>query len=266
MTMDLFKEWLHSLDDSLSNKSLLLIDSCGAHGTIRRGKSSGDDPLAGETWKHLRIERLPPNSTSVTQPLDQGIISVFKRQYLEMLSNKAVTQQYATGRMITKGEAWSLIPYAWSHVKAATVRHCFCKAGVFSKAQVDRLERESLDVEEQTPMYSPVPDTDASRFKGRYVRLISSVMDGDRIQFSLDKNQKDAQDMAEEIKQRVHNKINKRYGPRDRSSSIEQDAVESFKSMYQGQSLAKTVVEMLKDKDAISRKAARCLIRKSKQN
>ncbi|KAG0196561.1 hypothetical protein BGX33_001523, partial [Mortierella sp. NVP41] len=64
-----------------------------------------NDPLAEETWKHLRIERLPPNSTSVTQPLDQGIISVFKRQYLEMLSNKAITKQYATGKKITNGEA-----------------------------------------------------------------------------------------------------------------------------------------------------------------
>ncbi|KAF9102322.1 hypothetical protein BGX29_004735 [Mortierella sp. GBA35] len=66
--------------------------------------------------------------------------------------------------------------------------------------------------------------------------------------------------MAEEIKQKVCNKIARRYGPRDRSSSLEQDAIESFKSRYQGQSLATTVVEMLKDKDAISRKAARCLI------
>ena len=58
-----------------------------------------------------------------------------------MLSNKAVTQQYATGEKITNGEAWSLTPYAWSHFKAATVRHCFCKAGVLSMAQVDKLER-----------------------------------------------------------------------------------------------------------------------------
>ena len=133
MTGKLFKDWLHSLDDTLTNRSLLLIDSCGAH-----GKPSDEDPLTGETWKQLQIERLPPKSTSVTQPLDQGIISVFKRQYLEMLSNKAVTQQYATGKKITNGEAWSLIPYAWSHVKASTVRHCFCKAGVLSMAQVDR--------------------------------------------------------------------------------------------------------------------------------
>lgn len=60
--------------------------------------------------------------------------------------------------------------------------------------------------------------------------MIASVMDGDRIQFSLDKNQKDAQAIAEEIKQQVRNMITKRYSSRDRSSFIEPDAVESVKS------------------------------------
>lgn len=261
MTLDLFKEWLHSLDDSLSNRSLLLIDSCGAHGNSGRGI----DQLVSEEWKHLQIERLPPHATSVTQPLDQGIISVFKRQYLEMLSNKAVTKRYATARKITNGDAWSLIPYAWSHVKASTVRHCFCKAEVLSKEQVDKLQRDSVNVEEHTPLYPPVADRDASRVKGRYVRLIASIMDGDRIQFSLDKNQKDAQDIAEEIKQTVHHNIAKRYGQRDRSSSIERDAIELFKSKYEGNSLATMVVELLGDEDVRNRKTARQMIRISKQ-
>jgi len=193
------------------------------------------------------------------------MISVFKRQYLEMLSTKAIALEYATKKKITNGEAWSLIPYAWSHVKAATVRHCFCKAGVLSKAQVDRLEQGSLDVEEQTPLYPSVADTEASQVKRRYVRLIASVMDGDEIRFSLDKNQKDAQDMAEEIKQKVLSKIAKRYGSRDRSSSMERDAVESFKSKQGGETVATMLVEMLEGEVAIDRKVARHVIRKSKQ-
>jgi hypothetical protein len=263
MTLDLFKRWLHLLDDSLSNRSLLLIDSCGSHGKLH--KSSDKDPLAGETWKHLRIERLPPNSTSVTQPLDAGIIGAFKRQYLEILSNKAVTKEYATREKMTNGEAWSLIPYAWSHVKALTVRHCFCKAGVLSKAQADKLEQKSMYVEERPPLYPPVADMDASQVKRRYLQLIASVMDGEKIQFSFDKNQKDAQDMAEEIKQKVHDKIVKRYGSRDRSSSIEPDAVELFKSQHGGEPVASMVVEWFGGEDTIGRKVARYVIRNSKQ-
>lgn len=71
-------------------------------------KSSNKVPLTGVTWKHLRIERLPP--TFFTQPLDAGIISSFKRHYIEMLSDKSVTKEYATRKKITNGEAWSRIP------------------------------------------------------------------------------------------------------------------------------------------------------------
>ena len=208
MTLDLYKAWLHSLDDSLDRNSLTLTDSCEAHGKSSnkdpsrgaRGKSSKKDLFVGEIWKHLRIERLPPNSTSVSQPLDAGIISAFKRHYLEMLSNKSITKEYATGEKIINGEAWSFIPYEWSHVKALTVRHCFCKVDVLPKAQSDKLEQDSINVEERPPLYPPVAATDSSQARRHYVRLVASVMDGDKIRFSLDKNQKDEQDMTEEIK------------------------------------------------------------------
>ncbi|KAG0346695.1 hypothetical protein BGZ54_005125, partial [Gamsiella multidivaricata] len=105
--------------------------------------------------------------------------------------------------------------------------------------------------------YPPVADKDASQVRRRYVRLIASVMDGDKIQFSLDKNQKDAQDIAEEIKQKVRNKIVKRYGSRDRNSSIERDTVESFKSKHGEEDVASLLVEWLGGEDAIGRKVAR---------
>ncbi|KAH7042886.1 hypothetical protein BKA57DRAFT_495497 [Linnemannia elongata] len=86
-------------------------------------------------------------------------------------------------------------------------------------------------------------DTDTSQVRQRYVRLIASVMDGDKIQFFLDKNQKDAQDMAEEIKQKVRNKVAKRYSSRDRSSSIERDAVQSFMSKHGEEPVASMLVK-----------------------
>ncbi|OAQ22243.1 hypothetical protein K457DRAFT_16901 [Linnemannia elongata AG-77] len=137
----------------------------------------------------------------------------------------------------------------------------------FSLAQVNKLEQESVDVEERQPLYPPVAATDASQARRRYVRLVASVTDGDKIQFSLDKNQKDEQDMAEEIKQKVRNKITKRYSSRERSSSLEADAVKLFKSKYEGDRLATEVVEMLMGEDASDRKIARHMVRrKSQQN
>lgn len=148
-----------------------------------------------------------------------------------MLSNKAVTKRYATVSKITNCDAWSLIPYAWSNVKTSTVKHYFCKAKVLSKEQVDKLLlRDSVKVEEHTPVYPPVAHRDASRVKGRYVCLITSIMDGDTIQLFLDNNQKDAQDIAEEIEQTVHKNIVKRCSLMSRSSSIEREAIEQIKS------------------------------------
>jgi len=76
------------------------FDSCGAHNSI-----DNINPKIEQEWTHLRPERLPSNSTSVTQPLDSGAISVFKRRYVEMLINKAVMTKYASGKKVNNGEA-----------------------------------------------------------------------------------------------------------------------------------------------------------------
>ncbi|KAF9128861.1 hypothetical protein BGW39_004674 [Mortierella sp. 14UC] len=81
---------------------------------------------------------------------------------------------------------------------------------------------------------------------------------------TLDKNQEDAQDMPEAIKQKPH-KIAKRAGSRDRSSSLEPDDLELFKSKHGEEKLAAVVLEMLMDEDATTREYARLLIRKCNQ-
>ncbi|KAF8944073.1 hypothetical protein BGZ47_004704 [Haplosporangium gracile] len=79
-------------------------------------------------------------------------------------------------------------------------------------------------------------------------------------------NQKDAQDKAEEIKQKMRIRITKRYSSRDRSSSMETDAVESFKSKYEGDRFTAKMVEMLTGEDASDRKAVRHMIRRKSQH
>ncbi|KAG0222501.1 hypothetical protein BGW41_005957 [Actinomortierella wolfii] len=53
---------------------------------------------------NLQIERLAPNSTSVTQPRDAGIISVFKCKFLGMLDSQTLTKLYG-GKKVSNGEA-----------------------------------------------------------------------------------------------------------------------------------------------------------------
>lgn len=147
MNRDIFMSWLIDLDQQLERSTLLLLDSCPAHNNI-----DVPDPAFGyrDSWEFLTIQRLPKNSTSVTQPLDAGIISVFKRALLELLSQEtSLVRTYDKTKAISNGHAWSLIPYAWNRVKATTVRNCFAKTPIVPDDMRQQLRRRPTAPQEQ---------------------------------------------------------------------------------------------------------------------
>ena len=79
----LFEEWVRKLDSSFraqSRKVALLIDNCPAHPEIKN-------------LTNINLILLPPNTTSVLQPMDQGVIRSLKAHYRKKvvrLSIKAV--------------------------------------------------------------------------------------------------------------------------------------------------------------------------------
>ena len=71
MMSQLFTEWLGPWDSYLdreNQKILLLVDNCMAHSKV-------------STLKNIQLEFLPPNTTSLIQPMDQGIIKNLKIFY-----------------------------------------------------------------------------------------------------------------------------------------------------------------------------------------
>ncbi len=75
------KHWQHSIElQDSSRKVLLLVDNHGSHTVAMRH---------AKEFPNIRIEALPPNSTSITQPLDAGIIAVFKRRYRHLVAGRA---------------------------------------------------------------------------------------------------------------------------------------------------------------------------------
>ncbi|KAF9545544.1 hypothetical protein EC957_010853 [Mortierella hygrophila] len=134
MNRHVFMEWLKSFDDDLTERFLLLLDSCPAHNNIDMR-----DPETNTPWKHLHILRLPKNSTSVTQPLDAGILS----------QETCIVRDYDNAKPISNGQAWSLLPYAWNKVKASTIRNCFAHAPVLPEAILEDLRRRPSFMEEQ---------------------------------------------------------------------------------------------------------------------
>ena len=71
MSSEFFEEWVKELDRSFGvkkRKIALIVDNCPAHPTV-----------TGLKWVELIF--LPPNTTSVTQSIDQGVIIALKAKY-----------------------------------------------------------------------------------------------------------------------------------------------------------------------------------------
>lgn len=75
MTSDLFQEYLRKWDKELSlkkRKIVLLVDNCTAH-------------IEPKNLDYIKLVFLPPNTTSVLQPMDQGVIRSLKCIYRKQL-------------------------------------------------------------------------------------------------------------------------------------------------------------------------------------
>ena len=80
MTAELFKEWVRQLERKFSaanRKMSLIIDNCTAHPHI-------------EQFNSMELIFLPPNITSHTQPMDQGIIRALKAKYCSLVVRKLI--------------------------------------------------------------------------------------------------------------------------------------------------------------------------------
>ena len=75
MDSTLFEEWVRELDVKFqkeNRKIALIIDNCPAHPTIAY-------------LSNVKLIFLPPNTTSVSQPMDQGVIKCLKAFYRRRL-------------------------------------------------------------------------------------------------------------------------------------------------------------------------------------
>lgn len=133
MTSELFTKFLREWDSELqrsSKKILLVVDNCPAHPNV-------------ENLKAIKLCFLPPNCTSVLQPMDQGVINSLKMQYrkmqiLENIRNIELNKE----RGITLLDAVLMVSTAWEKVSSKTIESCFRHAG-FTKA----VNEEAIDID-----------------------------------------------------------------------------------------------------------------------
>ncbi|XP_050299542.1 tigger transposable element-derived protein 6-like [Anthonomus grandis grandis] len=126
MTGELMAEWLNQFDEKMMREKreiLLFLDNACCHPKDIR-------------LKNIKLIFLPPNCTSIVQPLDQGIIKGFKTFYRTIIIKKLLlainTAESAQelARKIHVLDAIYFINIAWDQVTKKTVQNCFIKSGI----------------------------------------------------------------------------------------------------------------------------------------
>ncbi|XP_061394910.1 tigger transposable element-derived protein 6-like [Musca vetustissima] len=127
MTSNILTNIVEELDSkfkAIGNKVLIFVDNAACH------KLSD-----GINLNNIKIVSLPANTTSLIQPLDQGIIRSLKCQYRKSIVAKQHLHLECgfsleeLAKTIDILEALKLVELAWEKVTAETISNCFKKAG-----------------------------------------------------------------------------------------------------------------------------------------
>lgn len=134
MNSAIFEDWLRRLDERMRGEHrniLLLVDNVSSH------KRPIEPPLT-----NVRLEFLPKNQTSWSQPLDQGIIANAKQKVTAILVERSVDQFFANGHddLVDVYTALEVGMQAWGQVTKETISNCWHHAGILSdRSKIDRL-------------------------------------------------------------------------------------------------------------------------------
>ena len=120
MTSEIFEEYLRDWDRKLTKQNrriALTLDNATCHPHI--------DLI------NIKLVFLPPNTTSHLQPMDQGIIANFKRQYRFLYTMRFLCPAVETGKKLQFNilHALKLFVQAWDAVTPRTISRCFRHAG-----------------------------------------------------------------------------------------------------------------------------------------
>jgi len=147
MTGNIWKEWLKKIDRQMrarKRKIVMLRDNCAAH--------NGDIQLA-----NVKVVFMPPNTTSLIQPMDQGIIANFKRHYRSLVLRQLMGVIETTddggraaelARKLTLLDSMHMQKEAWSRVTTSTIINCYRRASFVkdtSEAATDTEEGQQTD-------------------------------------------------------------------------------------------------------------------------
>ena len=115
MSGELFEDWVHNLDRNFAvfkRKIALIIDNCTAHPHV-------------ENLKWVELIFLPPNTTSHTQPKDQGVIRALKAKYRSLATYLSVGEERADAKIF----------HSFSDVHAKKSMGCYLEPDIHQMLQ-----------------------------------------------------------------------------------------------------------------------------------
>ena len=134
MTCDILHAWFHhsfvpTVRDELSKlgllpKAVLVLDNCPAHPEAEELVS--DD---GNIFAHF----LPPNVTSLIQPMDQGVLVALKRRYKRKLLHRLIIEEENGASIVDFFKSVNttvvveMTADSWDEIRASTLRKSWRK-------------------------------------------------------------------------------------------------------------------------------------------
>ena len=121
MTSEIFTKWVIKFDKFCQRqrrKCALIVDNCPAHPKVKG-------------LKNVTLFFLPPNTTSKTQPMDQGVIRSLKHNYRKLVIARhlrAIEKKREMEKM-TVLDGMHYLQQAWNNVTETTIANCYRKAG-----------------------------------------------------------------------------------------------------------------------------------------
>ena len=157
MKSDIFKKWFEEIfvlhvRSRTSDPVLLILDGCSAHCKVE--------------YDGITIVKLPPNVTSTSQPMDQGIISAVKRNYrskllvkmTENIANFVTTLNRArrksglgNGGLPDILDAIELLNESWKNISSETIVKCWIRSNIILPDTINLLTQiNQINVQEES--------------------------------------------------------------------------------------------------------------------
>ena len=119
MTSEKFEKWLMKVNNSMrveGRKIAMILDNFSGHPNL--------------TLSHVKLFFLPPNTTSMSQPMDAGIIKNLKHHYRRFLIRKRLLAvDFEKEFKLDLLQALDWLKMSWDYVTPTTIKHCFQHVG-----------------------------------------------------------------------------------------------------------------------------------------